>query len=218
MRRPFFFLLLAFVALVGAAGCSAAGSSEGAGQVVAESRVVVLGDSYTVDSADGAGYVPPVAEALDWVPLLEALDGTGYVAPGLTADPSPYRNRLDAVVADRPDLVLVQGSTNDVGAPATELAAAADQLYAALAARLPDARVVVLGPVGPPGVDPAGVAGVRDVLRQAAAAAGLTFIDPLAGGWLEPSEGLYADPVHPNEVGYRQLAIELVAALRAEGL
>lgn len=180
--------------------------------------MVVLGDSYTVDSAEGAGYVPLVSEAIGWVTVLDAEDGTGYLAGGLAADPAPYLERLDDVVAERPDVVLVQGSTNDVGHPVAELRTAADHLYSALAARLPRARVVVLGPVAPPGLDPAGVGAVRDVLMEAAASAGLTFIDPMAEGWLSPADGLFADPIHPNEVGYERMGTELAEALQDLGL
>ncbi|MGY5885442.1 SGNH/GDSL hydrolase family protein [Modestobacter lacusdianchii] len=223
MRRPVVLVLSCFVAVIGCAGCSTSAAVVDAGSTpsvtaAAELPVVVLGDSYTVDSAEGAGYVPPVAEAMGWAPVLEAGDGTGYLAPGRTTDPSPYGERLDAVVAAQPDLVLVQGSTNDVGWSSAELGEAATQLYAALAARLPAARVVVLGPLSPPGVDPGGVAAVRDVLAQVVDASGLTFIDPVAEGWLVPSDGLFADPVHPNEEGYRVMAAQLVTALRAEGL
>ncbi|MCZ2838578.1 SGNH/GDSL hydrolase family protein [Modestobacter sp. VKM Ac-2985] len=223
MRSPTPVLLsvLSVLACVGCGLSTASGSApsgDDARTTAADSRVVVLGDSYTVDSAEGAGYVPLVSEAMGWATVLEAEDGTGYLAGGLAADPAPYRERLDDVVAGQPDLVLVQGSTNDVGHPVAELRAAADHLYAALAARLPDARVVVLGPVAPPGVDPAGVGAVRDVLLEAAGSAGLTFIDPIAEGWLSPADGLFADPVHPNGAGYERMGTELAEALRDRGL
>ena len=226
-------VLAVLVALLVGAGCT--GSPDGAGGPVATGsgpaartgadsaadaapRVVFLGDSYTAESADGDGYVPPVAEAMGWDPVLAAVRGTGYVATGTSPDSGPFEERLAAVVADRPDVVVVQGSTNDVGSSVGQVQAAAQRLYAELAVRLPEARVVVVGPLAPPGIDPAGVAAVRDALARACAAAGLPFIDPVAGGWLVPTAGLFADPVHPNETGYRQLAGELVAELRAAGL
>jgi lysophospholipase L1-like esterase len=144
-------------------------------------------------------------------------NGTGYLATGAEPGMTPYAGRLAAVVAAHPDVVVVQGSTNDVGRPVGEVGRAAADLYAQLAGALPDADIVVLGPVAPPGVDPAGVREVRDELSSAARAADLAFVDPIAGNWLHPVDGLFADPVHPDAAGYRELAADLVAALRDLG-
>jgi lysophospholipase L1-like esterase len=58
---------------------------------------------------------------------------------------------------------------------------------------------------------------VRTAVAQAATTARLSFIDPLAEEWLQPPEGLFADPIHPNDAGYRELADHLVTALRLRG-
>nr|WP_243850777.1 SGNH/GDSL hydrolase family protein [Modestobacter marinus] len=176
-----------------------------------------MGDSYTAASHDGAGYVPPTADALGWEPVLEAVSGTGYVAVGAEPGAAPYQERVDEVVAAAPDVVVVQGSTNDAGLPTAEVHAAAETLYADLQAQLPEAQVVVVGPLIPPGSDPVAVAGVRTALAEAAGAAGLPFVDPLAEGWLHPSDGLFADPIHPNQTGYDAFSADLVSALRAQG-
>ena len=182
---------------------------------------VFLGDSYTVGAGDPApdgGYVATVARRLRWTARPAAQSGTGYVSDGRQPGRSPYAGRLDEVAAAEPDIVVVQGSTNDVGQPPDAVGRAAGELYEALRSRLPGARVVVLGPLSPPGVDPVGVRTVRDELAQAADAAELPFIDPIAEGWLSPPDGLFADPVHPNRAGYRQLAVDLSAALRELGM
>ena len=181
---------------------------------------VFLGDSYTVGDGDPApdgGYVDTVARRLRWTARAAAQSGTGYVSDGPQPGRSAYVDRLDEVAAAEPDVVVVQGSTNDVGRPPGAVAQAASELYEQLESRLPDARVVVLGPLSPPGVDPVGVRAVRDELAQAADAADLPFIDPIAEAWLSPPDGLFADPVHPNRAGYRQLAVDLSTALRALG-
>jgi lysophospholipase L1-like esterase len=63
----------------------------------------------------------------------------------------------------------------------------------------------------------AAVEAVRDALAAAAGQAGLRFVDPIADGWLEPPDGLYADGLHPDEDGYARLADELAEDLRAAG-
>jgi lysophospholipase L1-like esterase len=120
------------------------------------------------------------------------------------------------VVADEPD-VVVQDSTNDVGSPDDAVRDAALSLYRRLAVALPDSDVVVVGSLAPPGADPAGVPAVRAALAQAASTAGLSFIDPVGEEWLQPPEGRFADPVHPNDAGYREMADGLMADLQLRG-
>ena len=222
MRRPLVAVAACALAVLlgGCAGDQDASDADPGGAVTdrgtAEPRAVFLGDSYTAASDDGGGYVPDTAEGMGWTPVLEAVGGTGYLA---TAPGSgPFGTRVDEVVADEPDVVVVQGSTNDVGHPVADVRAAARELYATLGSELPGAEVVVVGPLDPPGVDRTRVDEIRTVLAEEAAAAGLSFIDPVAGEWLDTGDELYADPVHPNEAGYGEFATELVAALRAAGL
>lgn len=206
------------VALTACAPGSVAVSGRGAAPTAGSPIAVFLGDSYTVGQGARVGYVPRTAAALGWTAVNLGESGTGYVAPGLVAGQAPYGDRVADVLRKDPGVVLVQGSTNDVGRPLDEVRQAAHDVFARLAARVERARIVVLGPLAPPGVDGAGVRAVRDVLADEAAAAGLTFLDPIAGGWLQPPDGLFADPIHPNDAGYRALADDLVAALRATGL
>ncbi|MGY1858402.1 SGNH/GDSL hydrolase family protein [Modestobacter sp. SYSU DS0290] len=177
-------------------------------------RVVFLGDSYTAASETGVGYAIRTAALLGWTPVLEAIGGTGYLTAGTLPGGAPYAARVDEVVAAAPDVVVVQGSTNDRGNSTEALYTAARDLYSELGARLPEARIVVLGPVLPPGLDQASVLAVRDALRRAAAHEGLRFLDPVEEEWLSPPGGLFADGEHPNRIGYRELAVHLVRALQ----
>ena len=173
---------------------------------------VFLGDSYTV-GLGGTGYVQDTAEELGWIVLPSGQSGTGYVAAGIEDWMSPYGDRVDVVVQARPDVVLVQGSTNDVGRPVADVRAAAQSLYRELSHRLPEAEIVVLGPTAPPVVDGTAVRAVRDALRAAAEDAGVRFVDPIAGGWLQPTEASYGDGLHPNDAGYLELVDRLAAEL-----
>ncbi|MGY1731883.1 SGNH/GDSL hydrolase family protein [Geodermatophilus sp. SYSU D01045] len=178
---------------------------------------VFLGDSYTVGEG-GQGYVEETAALLGWtaVPLGES--GTGYVDASTRPGQAPFGRRVPAVAAASPDVVVVQGSTNDADESLAAVGEAARALYVDLARTVPGARVVVLGPLSPPELSADAVAHLRDVLAEAAADAGLPFVDPVAGGWLVPSDGLFADGLHPNDAGYAQMATRLAEALRAAGL
>jgi len=184
-----------------------------------DTRAVVLGDSYTVGlgSAGEVGYVEALAAQMDWTVVRAGESGTGYVNPSGVDGQSVYGDRVDQVAAASPSVVLVQGSTNDVGfASAAAVGDAAQAMYGALQESLPDARIVVVGPLDAPTVDRASVTAVRDELAAAAAAAGLPFIDPIAESWLEDEE-LYADGLHPDDEGYLAFAADLAEELRELG-
>lgn len=224
VRRPAR-ALLAVLAVSLAGGCSAGSSAAPPPAPAATppsvgSAVVVLGDSFTaaVGSESGRGYLLPLAEELGWAVTAAAQSGTGYVSPSIVPGYQPYGGRVAEVVSRRPSLVVVQGSTNDVGRPADDVGRAADALYADLRAQLPGVPVVVVGPIDAPTIDPAGVRGIRDALAEAAQEAGLPFIDPIADEWLQPPDELYADGLHPDDEGYEEFAEELAAALRDQGL
>jgi lysophospholipase L1-like esterase len=178
--------------------------------------VVFLGDSYTV-GVGGTGYVARTAAELGWVAYAQGESGTGYRNPSTTPGQTVFGDRIAGVVAADPDVVVVQGSTNDVGQRPRLVQAAAADLYAALHASLPLARLVVLGPLSPPDVDAGAVLALRNALAAAASEAGLPYIDPVAGGWLSPPDGLFADGIHPNDAGYAQLSDDLAAALHRLG-
>ena len=201
----------------GSAAPAAPGTSGAPTPALAEDPTVVfLGDSYTV-GVGGTGYVTRTAAELGWVAYAQGESGTGYRNPSTTPGQTVFGDRIAGVVAADPDVVVVQGSTNDVGQRPRLVQAAAADLYAALHASLPAARLIVLGPLSPPDVDAGAVLALRDALSAAASAAGLPYIDPVAGGWLSPPDGLFADGIHPNDAGYAQLSDDLAAALHRLG-
>ncbi|MGY1813417.1 SGNH/GDSL hydrolase family protein [Blastococcus sp. SYSU D00820] len=203
------------VVLLGAPGCGLTGLVDRADE---RTVAVFLGDSFTVGfGGEDGGYVSRTADRLDWTAVAEGQSGTGYVNPSAVEGQEPYGQRLASVIAEDPDVVVVQGSTNDVSATPAAVQTAARRLYADLEKALPDAQVLVLGPLSPPGVDAAAVRQIRDVLADAAEDAGLPYVDPIAGRWLTPPDGLFVDGVHPNDRGYTRMAEELARALRDAG-
>lgn len=204
-------------------GCSApSGDAPAAGPAAAPApgeppRALFFGDSYTVGFG-GDGYVQRTAELMGWTPVVNAQGGTGYLNPSATPGQTSYYGRLSEVLPADPDVVLVQGSTNDAGEPVAAVETAAAEFYRGLQAAVPTARVVVVGPLAPPGVDPQVIAEIRDALARASQSAGLPFVDPIAEGWLTPPEGYYFDTIHPNDAGYTEMAERLAAALRDAGL
>jgi acyl-CoA thioesterase-1 len=163
------------------------------------------------------GQGPPTADAPGWDARFFAQPGTGYTNPGQpNTGHAVYLDRLAAVVETRPDVVIVQGSMNDAG-PAEQTQAAAVEVFAALRARLPEARIVAVGPVAAPALPPGTAARAARSVAAAALAAGIPFIDPVTDQWMT-DRALYADGVHLNDAGYAGFTERLVAALRQTGI
>jgi acyl-CoA thioesterase-1 len=182
-------------------------------------RVSVLGDSFSlgVGASNLDGYTKLLSNQLCWNVNRVAESGTGYVNPGPDGD-RPFTNpaRLAATWGTGPELVIVQGSTYDVGQ--TGVAEAAAKTYAAIRTGAPLAELVVVGPTLSPSIDPDGVRATRDEVRDAAIKAGATFIDPIDLGWLS-GDGTYGtDRLHPTDAGYRELSENLRMALTGAGV
>jgi lysophospholipase L1-like esterase len=171
------------------------------------SRVVVIGDS----DAGGAG---PNATA--WPALLderladieiEALTtgGSGYVSTA--AGESTLTDLATGADLSDADLVVLFGSRFDASGISDQVSAAAEDALTTVRDEAPDAAVLVIGPLWPGGAPPAGVRNNRDVIRAAADAAAVPFVDPLNERWLTGGTGLVGgDDVHLTDRGQAALA------------
>ena len=181
---------------------------------------VILGDSFTAGAgAEGIsnGFARQTCLAMNWSCNILGVGGSGYT--NLDDDGTPGStfggDRLQALVAAAPDIVVIQGSTNDSATDPVETAAT--ELYRAITTALPETTIVAVGPVDPPVHAAARVLGVRDQLVAATTAEGVAFIDPIAEGWLPEGDAeLYApDRHHPSREGHRVFAERLASDLRA---
>ena len=148
-------------------------------------RLIALGDSFSEGTGSSTGVWGSYAEVIGRLTGFDVWPSgsgqTGYVAPGSTGRVK-YQDRAQSdVIAYAPDVVLIQGSTNDYSLGAT-LQAAATSLYAALRAGLPNAVIIILGicPVTAGNQDATSTAN-QAKLKAAAQGAGFPFIDPIAG-------------------------------------
>jgi lysophospholipase L1-like esterase len=172
-------------------------------------RILVIGDSYTGGSPEeGQG------EA-GWPALLEqrmpdtqvevvATGDAGYVT---TAGAPTLSDVVAGADPTDVDLVILFGSRFDAAGIADRVGAAAREAISSISDRAPDATLVVIGPAWTDAAPPAGVRNNRDVIRAAAEAASVSFVDPLNEGWLTGARGLVdADGVHPTDEGHVHLA------------
>ncbi|MFI7172284.1 SGNH/GDSL hydrolase family protein [Rhodococcoides fascians] len=174
-----------------------------------------LGDSYTagIGAGSGASYAVNAARRLCLNSTTSGNSGSGYIEKGRGNAEFSDPARIDDVVEYNPAVIVVQGSTNDPGDG--RVYDAARTLYGTLQQRAPQARIVVVGPTQPASVEESRVNSVRDSLRRATAEAGLTFIDPVAEGWLDPATDYGDDALHPTAAGHRKMGDRLVDDLRS---
>ncbi|MBY6366874.1 SGNH/GDSL hydrolase family protein [Rhodococcoides corynebacterioides] len=183
-------------------------------------RVTVVGDSFAAGvgaDAPTGGYAYAAAARGCWTPTLVASSGTGYARvrfPGTVPFTDP--TRLAAVAASNPDVVVVQGSGNDVGDDG--LRAAATAMYAALAVIVPRARVVVVGPTDAPAARHENIGRIRTILAEVTRSAGVPFVDPAGARWLDWTTDYVADGIHPNAAGHRAMGERLAAEVAALGV
>jgi len=205
----------------------------------------VLGDSvgtgrYAVP--DSASYGGIMAARLGWAFVNGSVPGTSFMrtwAGDGTWTNGPYGTygtRLAAdVIAHAPDVVLVQGSSNDVGSGYTvdQVVNAAAAVFTALRAELPAAQLIVTFPLfwqrtaGGMGKAPALYDPYRAGMKAAAVGAGATWIDPITDKWITGTgcaaatagDGngdvyLVNDGAHPNTAGHAYLGTRLAFAIR----
>jgi lysophospholipase L1-like esterase len=180
-----------------------------------------LGDSYATGWAgagNGAsGWPAIVGRAYGWRTRNYAVAGTGFVNPGWTGQ--PIRSRVAAVIRLQPGVIFVAGGHNDRRFGAAASGRAAATVLRRLREGVPDAVIVVIGPIWQDGSPPASLRGLRDRLRREAAEVGAVFIDPLRDGWFTGSRQRFiaADGIHPTQAGHRHMAHLVLARLRADG-
>lgn len=176
--------------------------------------VSILGDSYSygVGAASNNGYAKQLSNRLCWRTNFNTEPGTGYVNNGGEEGKAAYPTRAEGAALGDPDLVIVQGSTNDNSSPQPQITDRANETFRLLRASAPEATIVAVGPTLVPSIDPAALLADRDAVRTAAEANGVRFIDPIELGWLADTTLYGEDGLHPTQAGHD----ELYAALRGE--
>ncbi|MBX7554906.1 SGNH/GDSL hydrolase family protein [Streptomyces sp. NPDC004232] len=182
------------------------------GATTAQLRLFVLGDSIAGGSAQGGngsqGWPALVANRLGLTLRLDGQGGSGYTTGGTQPGGRPYTQRVNDAVAAAPDLVVVEGSRNDVGPTQTQTAAV-DTLRR-LHAGLPHTRILVIGPIySDP--QPVGSHPVDEAVAAAAMKLGLPYLSAVRRGWFTGSAHQFigSDGVHPTDAGHAYLAEQI---------
>jgi len=226
--------LCALAATLGAAPAARAALARAATPAAARAPfdAAFLGDSYTfgvgaTKPSDGYAYL--VARAEHWTARIVGLPGSGYVRVAIR-DHENIAAGLAAVIAARPRVVIVASGHNDAmpHVPYTQTQAAALRDLSALRAALPQATIVVLGPIWLDGHPDRKALYVNHAIHLAQERVpGTLWIDPIAqhwftGSWVkrtgEDRSMINFAAGHPNDSGYRHIARLLEADLRQLGV
>ncbi len=142
-------------------------------------RLAVIGDelSYQQPDSPQAPWPTLLTRERGWYLRSQATPGTGYVAGGKLS----FIDRVAGATSNNPDLIIVAGGSEDESDP-RPVQVRASGLYADLKRVAPDAKIVVVGPIGTSPNPSPGLRAVNDQVRSASKAAGIEFVEAL--DWL----------------------------------
>lgn len=188
------------------------------------SHIAVIGDSYTTGTDEG-GLGPRTWTARAWQALARqgvqvlpdvASEGrSGYAVLGDHG--SDFEDLTARAVHPNDGLVVFFGSRNDQGVDPGLLADKARSSFDLARRIAPSAKLLVIGPPWPTADPPDAVLQVDDVINGQAAAAGATYVDPIAEQWFVDRPALIGpDGVHPNDAGHEYMAEMIAPLIRAQ--
>ncbi|MGU3409814.1 SGNH/GDSL hydrolase family protein [Microbacterium sp. M1A1_1b] len=177
-------------------------------------RVVVVGDSISGGHGltESQAWPALLAEHQHWALTNLSCDGAGVAALGDDDDcASAYPTLIKRAVVLRPQVVLVQASSNDLGMDDAEIRSATNQVVADVHRRLPGARLIGLSAIWNQDAPPAQLAVISKALRKAIQHEGGQYVDigtPLRGhpSWMQ------SDDVHPTVQGQQAIEASVAAA------
>lgn len=184
-------------------------------RTTAKPVVVFLGDDWT--SGVGASqkskrFSRLVCDQIGATQRNLGKSGTGYT----TGSKDSYADRVDEIVAAKPDVVVVSGGRNDLiqndfKIDAGTVRSRADALFTALLKKLPDARLVAVAPMWGDSDAPAVVGQLGALIDKAVTRVGGTYLD--IADPIHDHPEFMADNAHPNDAGYRAIADALAPKL-----
>lgn len=218
VRLPTIFVSATLLALLCTlSGCAAAiPASKSLENLPPRPVVVAIGDSimkgHGLDPADSW----PALLAVDdrWKLTNLACDGAGFLRAGNTDDcGNDYSGLVAEAVAKHPQLILISGSSNDLGLDDTQLKRQTDAVVSSLRKKLPNTVIVGISTVWNDTATPDQMNDINEQVKSAITGAHGLYLNigqPLAGH----KEWLQDDDVHPTLEGQRRLARSISAALK----
>ena len=209
-------------AMLALAGCSHAAPPTGPKTPSSANQpvVVAIGDSIMKGHGLSAAQAWPatLARSTGWNLTNLACDGAGFATAGDDNDcGADFSGLVNEAVALRPTLIIISGSSNDLGLDNEHLRMETDSVVSSLHAELPATTIVGISTVWNDSVAPDQMNDINEQVRTAIHRVKGTYLDigqPLAGhrSWLQP------DRVHPTVRGQQELAEAITGAIRSAKL
>lgn len=184
----------------------------------ADPNVLVIGDSFVqghgIENTGTDPYPQLLADEMGWSGVTtDGVGGTGFLRTN-DGGGKKFADRLEEMTMEpAPDLVLLQGSVNDIAFQPGELRTASIQTLKIIESKWPDAAVVVFGPI----TEHKDYEVVGNAYKSAASAVDAFYIDATgADTWLPKSqpELITEDGWHPSPAGHQAITAGLAEALR----
>jgi lysophospholipase L1-like esterase len=176
-------------------------------------KVAFLGDSFVAGYGGGGGsYVDQVGSILGATITADGVVGSGLVNYG---DGLPYGPRLAALLYSNPDVLVIQGSVNDLQTPSQAVADAATSLVDSAKLHRPKVAIALVGPIYLTSETLPALLEQRSALEEVAAEEKITYIDP--AGWITDATAptlIGFDHIHPTAAGYTVIATQMAKQLR----
>ena len=185
---------------------------------VAPMQVLTIGDSimkgYGLSPADA--WPERISAANGWDLTTLACDGAGFVDLG---NPAECGDTLVDIVRSaatlHPDLIIIEGSSNDLEHPNSELLAATTSALTILRSEFPNAEIIGLSAIWPTTDPPAQLADINSQVQQAVTAVGGHYLD-IGQPLVAHPKLMQDDGIHPTAAGQVVLATAIRTAIMAE--
>jgi len=157
-----------------------------------------------------------ISAANGWNLTTLACDGAGFLTPG-----SPDECGDDFVDVSRsaatlhPDLIIIEGSSNDFGQPNPQLLSATVTALTILRSEFPNAEIIGLSTVWSDTEPPAQLADINSQVEQAVIAVGGRYLD-IGQPLVAHPKLMQDDGIHPTAAGQVVLATAIQTAITAE--
>ncbi|CAN5128523.1 hypothetical protein BH11ACT2_BH11ACT2_15760 [soil metagenome] len=176
-------------------------------------KIAFLGDSFVAGYGGGGGsYVDQIGSILDATITADGVVGSGIVNYG---EGLPYGQRVDALLATDPDILVIQGSVNDLQTPSAAVATAAQTLVERAKDHRPKVSIVLVGPIYLTSETLPATLEQRAALQAVSRVEKVTYVNP--AGWITDAAAptlIGPDRIHPTAAGYAVIATQLAAQLR----
>ena len=159
-----------------------------------------------------------LAASNNWSLTNLACDGAGFVTSGDPAEcNSDFSGLVSETAALHPTLILISGSSNDLGVDDGTLLAQTDTVVKALRSALPTATIVGISTVWNDTDTPNQIGEINQQVRQAMQQVGGLYLD-IGQPFVGHRDWLQNDDVHPTAEGQQELAKVIGGAIRNANL